>query len=597
MIEVLNATAMQSNADNMSRLEPEAMDFAPSLAVSSSAPNLEQADSDTLLSFRQTDLSSTPSHDANEPVNSASDDLRSPRPQNPTNMNPEYDLRSAASSQNAQAKENLSKDGSQQPEGEKSDDASAVQKPSPTDDATITASVAISALPPPPAGVVGAGLNGATTSSASSSSSAASAANQNFKGNRADEALRIFGSKLTPYEHTEIYNFSRVYFVGSQANKRGGNPGAANNSGYDDENGSYHLVPHDHIAYRYEILKIIGKGSFGQVIKAFDHKRQEFVALKLVRNEKRFHKQAEEEIRILDHLRQQDLENVHNVIHMLDHFNFRNHKCITFELMSINLYELIKKNKFHGFNLTLVRKFAHSMLQCLDLLHRNRLIHCDLKPENVLLKNQNRSSIKVIDFGSSCFENQRIYTYIQSRFYRAPEVILGSRYNMPIDMWSLGCILAELLTGYPLLPGEDENDQLALIVELLGSPPAKILESGKRTRNFFSSRGHPRYCQVTQLMDGSVVLGGGRSKRGKMRGPPGSRTWNQALKTMGDELFTDFLKRCLDWDPDLRMTPQQALKHPWLRRRLPRPPTNGDSASSATASSENLISNSFRISD
>jgi dual specificity tyrosine-phosphorylation-regulated kinase 2/3/4 len=103
---------------------------------------------------------------------------------------------------------------------------------------------------------------------------------------------------------------------------------------------------------------------------------------------------------------------------------------------------------------------------------------------------------------------------------------------MPIDMWSLGCILAELLTGYPLLPGEDENDQLALIVELLGSPQPKVLEAGKRTRNFFSSRGHPRYCQVTQLMDGTIVLGGGRSKRGKMRGPPGSRSWAQALKNM-----------------------------------------------------------------
>lgn len=111
-------------------------------------------------------------------------------------------------------------------------------------------------------------------------------------------------------------------------------------------------------------------------------------------------------------------------------------------------------------------------------------------------------------------------------------VILGAKYGMPIDMWSLGCILAELLTGYPLLPGEDENDQLALIVELLGVPPGKVLDNGKRARNFFSSRGHPRYCQVSQLMDGTVVLGGGRSKRGKQRGPPGSRTWVQALKNM-----------------------------------------------------------------
>lgn len=95
----------------------------------------------------------------------------------------------------------------------------------------------------------------------------------------------------------------------------------------------------------------------------------------------------------------------------------------------------------------------------------------------------------MIDFGSSCYENQRVYTYIQSRFYRAPEVILGARYGMPIDMWSLGCILAELLTGFPLLPGEDEADQLACIIELQGMPPQKLLDNSKRAKHFISSKG------------------------------------------------------------------------------------------------------------
>lgn len=201
------------------------------------------------------------------------------------------------------------------------------------------------------------------------------------------------------------------------------------------------------MAYRFEILKIIGKGSFGQVVKAFDHMLGQLVALKIVRNEKRFARQALEEIRILEHLRQEDTDNSHNVVHLLEHFTFRNHMCMTFELLSFNLYELIKKNKFHGFSLQLVRKFAHAILQCLDLLYRNRIIHCDLKPENILLKQTGRSGIKVIDFGSSCYEHQKVYNYVQSRFYRAPEVILGSSYGLSIDMWSLGCILCELVTG------------------------------------------------------------------------------------------------------------------------------------------------------
>jgi len=95
---------------------------------------------------------------------------------------------------------------------------------------------------------------------------------------------------------------------------------------------------------------------------------------------------------------------------------------------------------------------------------------------------------QVIDFGSSCYEHQRVYTYIQSRFYRAPEVILGARYGTPIDMWSVACILAELLTGYPLFAGEDEGDQLACIIEMMGALPTHILHSAKRTRHFITAQ-------------------------------------------------------------------------------------------------------------
>ena len=240
-----------------------------------------------------------------------------------------------------------------------------------------------------------------------------------------DSAMKQYMHKLTDFEHREIYVYNKIYFCGPNAKKRPGIIGGNQNCGYDDENGCYIPVPHDHVAYRYEVLKVIGKGSFGQVLKCYDHKTQTHIALKMVRNEKRFHRQAQEEIRILEHLRRQDVNNNHNIVHVLESFEFRNHQCITFELLSMNLYELIKKNKFHGFTLQLVRKFAHSLLQCLECLHRNKIIHCDLKPENILLKQQGRSGIKVIDFGSSCYEHQRIYTYIQSRFYRAPEVILG----------------------------------------------------------------------------------------------------------------------------------------------------------------------------
>jgi len=182
--------------------------------------------------------------------------------------------------------------------------------------------------------------------------------------------------------------------------------------------------------------------------------------------------------------------------------------------------------------------------------------------------------VQVIDFGSSCYEHQRIYTYIQSRFYRAPEVVLGSRYGLAIDMWSLGCILAELATGCPLFPGEDESDQLACIMELCGMPPARFLATCKRARNFISSRGIPRYCSLAESPDGGSGGGGGeqlvggRSRRGKYRGPPATRALAAALKAAGDEpAFVDFVQRCLVWEPAERMTPAQALRHVWLRRK------------------------------
>jgi dual specificity tyrosine-phosphorylation-regulated kinase 2/3/4 len=144
--------------------------------------------------------------------------------------------------------------------------------------------------------------------------------------------------------------------------------------------------------------------------------------------------------------------------------------------MSINLYEQIKDNNFKGLSLRLIKKYAIQILQSLKFLRKNFVVHCDLKPENILLVENGKEEIKVIDFGSSCFESEQLYTYIQSRFYRAPEIMLGIRYTSAIDVWSLGCILAELFTGFPLFPGESEPEQMALIMEVNGLPPVKLLK-------------------------------------------------------------------------------------------------------------------------
>ncbi|EDS43072.1 Dual specificity tyrosine-phosphorylation-regulated kinase [Culex quinquefasciatus] len=134
------------------------------------------------------------------------------------------------------------------------------------------------------------------------------------------EALKYHGTGLTDYEKQEIEKYPEVYYLGLDACKINAKPGSALNSGYDDDNGSYNKVIHDHVCYRYEILEVIGKGSFGQVIRALDHKTNQHVAIKIIRNKKRFHHQALVEVRILDELRKKDAGGSYNVIHMLDYF-------------------------------------------------------------------------------------------------------------------------------------------------------------------------------------------------------------------------------------------------------------------------------------
>ncbi|KIW03554.1 uncharacterized protein PV09_05314 [Verruconis gallopava] len=354
---------------------------------------------------------------------------------------------------------------------------------------------------------------------------------------------------LNIFERGEIIDYKEVYFYGTKnARKHVGDLNhATNNFGYDDDRGDYNIVLGDHLAYRYEVVDMLGKGSFGQVVRCIDHKTGMLVAIKIIRNKKRFHQQALVEVNILQKLREWDPDNKHSMINFTQSFYFRGHLCISTELLGMNLYEFIKAYEFKGFPLPLIRRFTKQMLSSLCLLKSKRVIHCDLKPENILLAHPMHSEIKVIDFGSSCFEHEKVYTYIQSRFYRSPEVILGMSYGIPIDMWSLGCILAELLTGYPIFPGENEQEQLACIMEIFGPPEKHLIEKSSRKKLFFDSMGKPRV----------TVSSKGRRRR------PSSKTLQQVLKC-DDEAFLDFIQRCLRWDPDRRLKPDEAMQHEFI---------------------------------
>lgn len=265
------------------------------------------------------------------------------------------------------------------------------------------------------------------------------------------------------------------------------------NDGYDNEDSDYILYVNDILGSeeaghknRYLILDVLGQGTFGQVVKCQNLRTQEVVAVKVIKNKTAYFNQSMMEVSVLDLLNQKlDKNDDHHLLRLKDTFIHRQHLCLCFELLSVNLYELIKQNQFRGLSTTLVRVFAQQLLNGLTLLNKARLIHCDLKPENILLKNLESPIIKIIDFGSACDERQTVYTYIQSRFYRSPEVLLGLPYSSAIDMWSLGCIVVELFLGLPLFPGSSEYNQVSRITEMLGLPPTWMLEMGKQSGEFF----------------------------------------------------------------------------------------------------------------
>ncbi|CDW55279.1 dual specificity [Trichuris trichiura] len=346
------------------------------------------------------------------------------------------------------------------------------------------------------------------------------------------------------------------------------------NDGYDDENFDYIIRQGDQLLDRYVIDSLIGKGSFGQVAKAYDSKEKCYVALKVIKNKKPFLNQAQIEVRLLELMNRHDAASKYYIVKLKSDFMWKNHLCLVFELLSYNLYDLLRNTNFRGVSLNLTRKFAQQLCKALLFLSAPELqiIHCDLKPENILLCNPKRSAIKVIDFGSSCQLGQRIYQYIQSRFYRSPEVLLGIAYDMAIDMWSLGCILVEMHTGEPLFSGANEFDQMMKIIEVLGLPPNELLENAPRVEKYFD-RLPDRTFVCKRSKDGKRYREAG-SRRvhdilGVDHGGPGGRRTGEPGHTVGDYLkFKDLILRMLDYDPKTRITPYYALQHHFFKKTV-----------------------------
>ena len=352
--------------------------------------------------------------------------------------------------------------------------------------------------------------------------------------------LKDFRTELIDLELSEILGYKVIYYWGDNEVKV---QKAAKYKTCDDESGNLLLFKGDHIAYRYEIVKILGYGSFGQVCECVDHKDESRVAVKIIKSPKNFSLQAESEIRILKYIKDTSLDSSLPIINLQDTFVFRKHVCIVTELMGPNLYEVQQNKKFCQFPVPLIRSFAIQILTALKFLNEHKIIHCDLKLENILVSSSDKKSLKIIDFGSSCFVNEKVFSYIQSRYYRAPEVVLNLNYSCGIDMWSFGCVLAELANGKPLFPAECERELLQLMMQVKGKVPDEMIDKSIKRNKFF--------------VNGNIVP----DKYGNVL-EPGALLFSEAIN--GEKLFVELVGKCLEWNPISRITPQEALEHPWI---------------------------------
>ncbi|XP_048217475.1 homeodomain-interacting protein kinase 3 isoform X3 [Perognathus longimembris pacificus] len=349
--------------------------------------------------------------------------------------------------------------------------------------------------------------------------------------------------------------------------------------------GDYQLVQHEvlcSIKNTYEVLDFLGRGTFGQVVKCWKRGTNEIVAIKILKNHPSYARQGQIEVSILARLSTENADE-YNFVRAYECFQHRNHTCLVFEMLEQNLYDFLKQNKFSPLPLKVIRPILQQVATALKKLKSLGLIHADLKPENIMLVDPVRQPyrVKVIDFGSASHVSKTVCsTYLQSRYYRAPEIILGLPFCEAIDMWSLGCVIAELFLGWPLYPGALEYDQIRYISQTQGLPGEQLLNVGTKSTRFF--------CRETDMSHSGWRLKtleehetetGMKSKEARkyiFNSLDDIVHVNTVMDLEGSDLlaekadrreFVSLLKKMLLIDADLRITPAETLNHPFVNMK------------------------------
>ncbi|XP_064162202.1 homeodomain-interacting protein kinase 1-like [Anguilla rostrata] len=346
--------------------------------------------------------------------------------------------------------------------------------------------------------------------------------------------------------------------------------------------GDYQLVQHEilcSVANSYEVLEFLGRGTFGQVAKCWKRGTNEIVAIKILKNHPSYARQGQIEVNILGRLSSENADEF-NFVRSYECFQHKSHTCLVFEMLEQNLYDFLKHSKFSPLLLKCIRPVLQQVATALMKLKSLGLIHADLKPENIMLVDPLRQPyrVKVIDFGSASHVSKAVCsTYLQSRYYRAPEIVLGLPFCEAIDMWSLGCVIAELFLGWPLYPGASEYDQIRYISQTQGLPAEYLLSAGTKTSRFFH-RGPDASYPLWRLKtpaehEGEMGIKSKEARKYIFNCLDDMMQVNMSTNLEGTDMlaekadrreFIDLLKKMLTLDADKRITPIKTLAHPFV---------------------------------
>ncbi|OWA52302.1 Serine/threonine-protein kinase PRP4-like protein [Hypsibius exemplaris] len=269
---------------------------------------------------------------------------------------------------------------------------------------------------------------------------------------------------------------------------------------WDDAEGYYRVQVGEVLDGRYQIFGYTGQGVFSNVVRARDTARgkDDFqVAIKIIRNNEVMHKTGLRELEFLRKLNDADREDKFHVMRLYRSFFHKKHLCLVCEPLSMNLREVLKKfGRNVGLHIKAVRSYSQQLLLALKMLKRCNILHADIKPDNILV-NETKLMVKLCDYGSASYSHEaEITPYLVSRFYRAPEIILGCPYEFGIDMWSTATTVFELYTGRILFPGKSNNHMIKLMMDVKGKVPNRVIRKGMLKDTMFDSNGNFLYCDI-----------------------------------------------------------------------------------------------------